>query len=120
VDYDRNQIAARGAVAHESGEGAALAYLDLGVSGIAVTARDSAGRAVTKDDRLALFAGFGGELRRSLIEEIWLAVGAGIAFFPVKSHFLASPENSGAKIEAFEEGHLETRVHLSLVWVISR
>jgi hypothetical protein len=120
VDYNRNQVAVRGALAHESGEGAAVAYLDLGASSIGVTARDSGGRIVKEDARLAVFGGFGGELRRSLIQGLWLAVGAGIAFFPVTSHFLASPENSDAKIAAFEEGHLEARVHLSLIWVISR
>jgi hypothetical protein len=116
IEYARTEVSLRLSIGDRQGQSAAVGYCDIGAAVARATAYDRTTTAIASDQRPLFWLGVGGELRYRLGADFSLGVGAGGAFLPVTSTFLASPPGAAAPVPAFEESPIEFRARLSLIW----
>jgi hypothetical protein len=119
IEYARNEISLRPSAGHRRGATTAAASLDLGLAFVDVSAESREGVTVATDSRTAFWLGLSGDLRYSLDYGFALGVGAGGAWFPVATRYLASPPPQQAGdpgVVAFDEGQVDFRARVSLFW----
>jgi hypothetical protein len=116
VVYNRDEVSLRAGPGHRYGNGSAAAWLGAGLSRIHVTAFDQFGNEVESDARFTGWLGLGGELRYGFIDDLAMAFGGGLVWLPSRSRFFTSPDGAGDDTPAFEEGSVEVRACLAVVW----
>lgn len=119
IRYRRDEIAIRPQVGHGSKAGSAVGWLNIGASRVEVTVSDHAGNLLLSDVRGAFWTGFGGELRYAIAGGVSAAIGAGLAWYPQRSRVHDGSAESASAV-LFEEGPVEFRGRLTLVWEARR
>lgn len=116
IEYARTEVSLRLSIGDRQGQSAAVGWCDVGAAVARATAYDRTVTAIASDQRTLFWLGVGGELRYRLGADFSLGIGAGGAFLPVTSRFIASPPGAAAPVPAFEESPVEFRARLALIW----
>jgi hypothetical protein len=110
VGYQRTELGARLTLGHGTRGSSALGGLEGGLAWIAATGTDPGDGAAGEKTRVVGFVGLGGDLRYEIASGLAFALGGGAVFQPSQRSYLAH----GAP--AFDEGLLQLRARIGLVW----